>query len=459
MSVDVTFNTLPKVFLKKKVVFGSETKGKDLVLLGKLAERGVGQDVWLDVSTEHVIAIVGKRGSGKSYTLGVLAEALSSDNSQISSTETKRAVLLFDTLGIFWTSKYTPTPDMEQEDIRKQLSRLEEWRLPTKARVNVQVYIPAGFESLSTPKGTKKFFVDVSDMMPSDWAFLLGIDLFRDAMGILMNVAYVKVTTEGWIHEEMEKNMPPLPQYSIDDLTNCIIHDKELCSPTLGFDTRTRRALVSKLNSFMKYPVFAKNGTKMLDILRPDMLTILLLSNVPDDIRCVISSILFRKILSIRREISLLKKRVAVGELKKEQVGEEVPRVWLMIDEAQNISPSEARTISTPTLVKLVREGRNFGISLAVTTQQPTAIDKRIMAQVDTLIIHKLTVKQDLDSVLSNSKTLPPEKIYLASQELSYSALVRKLPVGYALISNSETPREFIARVRPRVSVHGGFEA
>jgi len=459
MSVDITFDAIPKVFLKKRVVFGSERKGKDLVFLGRLAERGIGQDVWFDVSNEHVVAIIGKRGSGKSYTLGVLAEALSSDNSQISSIETKRAVLLLDTLGIFWTSKYTPTPKMKHENIREQLSILKEWGLSTKARVNVQVFIPAGFETENAPEGTEKFYLDVSEMNPSDWAFLLGIDLFRDAMGILLNVAFVKVTAEGWTHDEMEKNFAPVPQYGIDDLTNCIIHDKELCSPTLGFDIRTRRALVSKLNSFMKYPVFAKTGTKMSEILKPNVLTVLLLSNVPDEIRCVISSVLFRKILSIRREVSLLKKRIAVGELKKEHVKEEIPRVWLMIDEAQNISPAEAATISSPTLVKLVREGRNFGISLAVTTQQPTALDQRIMAQVDTLIIHKLTVKRDLDSVLSNSKTQPPEKVYLASKELSYPTLIRKLPVGYAMISNSETSREFIARIRPRVSVHGGFEA
>jgi len=450
---------MPKVFVSKEIVFGSESIGKDSVFLGKIAERGIAQNVWLDASTEHVVAIVGKRGSGKSYTLGVLAESLSSENSQISSIAAERAVLLLDTLGIFWMSKYVPTPDMEQEDIKKQLFRLKAWNLSSDSQPNVQIFVPAGFESASAPKDAKKFYLDVSEMTPSDWAFLLGIDLFREAMGILLNVAYVKVTAEGWVDGELEKNMRLNPKYGIDDLTNCILRDRELCSESLGFDIRTRRALVSKLNSFTKYPVFAKIGTKMQDVLKKGVLTVLLLSDVADDIRCVISSVLFRKVLTIRREASLLKRRIAVGELKKEDVTEEIPHVWLMIDEAQNISPAEAATISSPTLVKLVREGRNFGISLAITTQQPTAIDQRIMAQVDTLIIHKLTVRRDIDSVLSNSKTLPPDKIYLASKELSYQNLVRKLPVGYALVSNSETPREFVVRVRPRVSVHGGFEA
>jgi len=459
MSKDVTFDVLPKVFVSKDLVFGSESKGKDCILLGRMGERGIAQNVWFDISTEHVVAVVGKRGSGKSYTLGVLAESISSENSQIASITSKRAVLLFDTLGIFWLSKYSPKPDMKQEDIKKQFLRLKEWGLSSDKPPKVEVFVPAGFESTGIPRGTKKFYLDVSEMTPSDWAFLLGVDLFRDAMGILLNVAYAKVTTEGWSNEELGREIPPNPHYNINNLTDCILHDKELCSETIGFDIRTRRALVSKLNSFTRYPVFAETGTKMHDILRPGVLTVLLLSDVPDYIRCVISSVLFRKVLSIRRKMSLLKRRLAVGELKEEYVKEEIPHVWLMIDEAQNISPAEAATISTPTLVKLVREGRNFGISLAITTQQPTAIDQRIMAQVDTLIIHKLSVRKDIDGVLSNSKTLPPDKIYLAGKELSYQNLVRKLPVGYALVSNTETPREFILHVRPRISIHGGFEA
>jgi len=48
---------------------------------------------------------------------------------------------------------------------------------------------------------------------------------------------------------------------------------------------------------------------------------------------------------------------------------------WLAIDEAQNILPSERRTSATDVIVKYVREGRNYGLSFVVATQQPTAID------------------------------------------------------------------------------------
>ena len=35
-------------------------------------------------------------------------------------------------------------------------------------------------------------------------------------------------------------------------------------------------------------------------------------------------------------------------------------------------------------LIRYVREGRNYGLSFMVATQQPTALDSRLLAQVDT---------------------------------------------------------------------------
>src|SRR5262245_21567638 len=73
------------------------------VLLGRLAELGPSKDVRLDLSREHVLSIVGKRGSGKSFTLGAFLEGLctSAQETAISATSKERAALLFDTLNIF----------------------------------------------------------------------------------------------------------------------------------------------------------------------------------------------------------------------------------------------------------------------------------------------------------------------------------------------------------------------
>src|SRR3954454_22369978 len=75
----------------------------DWVSLGRLAELGPSKDVRLDLSREHVVSIVGKRGSGKSFTLGSFLEGLCTTESTtpIGQLSKDRAALLFDTLNIF----------------------------------------------------------------------------------------------------------------------------------------------------------------------------------------------------------------------------------------------------------------------------------------------------------------------------------------------------------------------
>ena len=126
-------------------------------------------------------------------------------------------------------------------------------------------------------------------------------------------------------------------------------------------------------------------------------------------------------------------------------------------DEAQNILPSDKKTTAGEMLIRYVREGRNYGLSFMVATQQPTAIDNRLLSQVDTLIAHKLTVQSDIDYVRRNLKSNMPEEVVHAGRALGLDGLLRSLDVGQALVSNTESERSAILDIRPRISVHGGF--
>src|SRR5690242_21692157 len=56
------------------VIVGTEGAGTRL-LVGAAAEPGA-QHVWFNASKEFVALVIGKRGSGKSHTLGTMIEAL-----------------------------------------------------------------------------------------------------------------------------------------------------------------------------------------------------------------------------------------------------------------------------------------------------------------------------------------------------------------------------------------------
>ncbi len=98
------FTTKPRVFRTSPGYAGTPAfETKDWVYLGRLAEAGPLTDVRFDTDMAHVVALFGKRGSGKSYTLGTLLEGLCTRHTESSIAANPRhsALLLFDTLGVF----------------------------------------------------------------------------------------------------------------------------------------------------------------------------------------------------------------------------------------------------------------------------------------------------------------------------------------------------------------------
>jgi len=144
---------------------------------------------------------------------------------------------------------------------------------------------------------------------------------------------------------------------------------------------------------------------------------------------------------------------------KMQFIKNSIPKTWIVIDEAQNVIPSGRKTSASESLIKLVKEGRNFGLSFVVTTQQPRALDVNVLSQVETFIIHKLVSQTDIDYILDNLKCPFPSEIKDDYSILTPRDLIRDIGVGQAVISDTNTRRCFVMEVRPRVSVHGGFEA
>src|SRR3989344_3091386 len=86
-----------KKFGDKGVVF----LGKAFVKMGRTTS--LSNRIFVDVVRSHVILVAGKRGGGKSYSLGVLSEGMSNLPEEVSS---NIAVVIFDTMGIYWTMKH-----------------------------------------------------------------------------------------------------------------------------------------------------------------------------------------------------------------------------------------------------------------------------------------------------------------------------------------------------------------
>jgi len=457
------FTVRPRLCHTKEILVGSpDDIAKEWVFLGRLSEAGAITNVHFDLSSEHVISIFGKRGSGKSYTLGSILEGLCTveTNASISKINRTRGVVLFDTLGIFQWLDIPLNQDSSQELIKEQTAFQKGWGIKPEI-LDVQIWIPVGMRSDTTPKRHKEFSIKSSDFNASDWGYLFGLDIFQDRMGQLLNDAYIKTVIEGW-EDLNKKKYPPIQDYSIDNLIDCIKYDSELST---SYQPETKRAVIQQLSTYKRNPLFQDKGTSFVDLIKPGQLSVIVMNKMSDELRFVIMSALMRRIIQARIEASENEKRLRITpdlsekdkEILKEKLAKAIPPTWIVLDEAQNALPSERKTSSTDVLIKLVREGRNFGLSFMLTTQQPSAVDQRILAQVDTLIVHKLTVQGDIEYVKRNLKSNLPDEVKYANSTLSFESLLRVLDTGQALVSNTEANRSFIIDIRPRVSVHGGF--
>ena len=438
----------------------------DIIYVGKLDEIGPSRDVYFDFSSERVMAIVGKRGSGKSYTLGSILESFCvvDPSGKISKNSTPRAVLLFDTINIFWTLKLVlQESDLATPRMRQQFKLMKEWNIKP-SDVKVDVWVPSGYRTSVMQAFVKDFYLNVCDFDASDWGLLLNLDLIRDRMGQLLNEVYEKVVNDGYVAGGRE--VPPNKIYSIQDLIRCLEADDRIQK---DYHPETIRGVTQQLLYYDRLSVLKTEGTKVGDILKPGTVSVLMLSGLPDEFKMAVVSVLMKKLMAERSISSYAAKRKAIepkdrqdAPLLEKEFEKHVPKAVVAIDEAQNILPSERKTSASDVLVRFVREGRNIGLSLVITTQQPSAIDSRIMAQVDTLIIHKLAVQKDIQTVYENLKSSEPAEIADGHRKLTFPELIRSLEVGQALVSNTETTnnivRCFILRVRPRITAHGGFE-
>ncbi|MCL4688940.1 MAG: hypothetical protein KJ007_10235 [Burkholderiales bacterium] len=446
-----------------KVRIGS-TKGEAEVLAGRVAERGNQSEVIFDGSDNFVVFEVGKRGSGKSYGMGALLEGFATINgSRISKHRERRAIVLLDPLDIHWTA-ITPLSAEGPEGIKRQHKVLEKWDGLAPEPITVRVFIPAGYRLAFDPAAFREFRLPVSSLSAGDWALLLRTDLITDTRGRLIDEAYRKVTELGWLSKGSQEETKPKADYRLDDLIQCMEQDAEIDS---FYASETIRSVIQPLRSFARMPLFdSATGTPLTELAVEGVMSILCLQRLPDDLRTVLTTVVVRKLKEDRMMASQIKRRLALTrespetcERLREELVKHVPRTILAIDEAQILLPARANTTARQAIDSFVLEGRNFGLSLWLATQRPKgAVSDAAASQIDTFIVHRLSVSEDINAVCGLLQNAQPEKMRLNGREIDLPEMIRSLDVGQAIFSSasSSASRFVVGDVRPRNVAHGG---
>jgi len=409
-----------KAFGKKGLIY----LGKGYVTMGNYTSMS--NKIWLDVVRTHVILIAGKRGGGKSYSIGVIAEELSDLPPEV---RQNIAPIIFDTMGIFWTMKYKN---------EKELELLEEWGLKSK-NLPVSVWVPGGFFEEYEKRGIpadNKFALGASELDIEDWLSIFGLDMTSPISVIVQKTVSI-----------LSKRAP----YDLDDIIEQIRLDSES-------NDDNKRSAISLFEAAKSWKIFAKKGDKPTtidELIVAGTTTVLDLSIYSStsvfNVRALVIGLISKKLFDQRmlarkkEEMQAIKHNIDVSYEEKK----EMPLVWLFLDEAHEFLPMHDKTPATNALIQLLREGRQPGISMVLATQQPGVIHRDVMTQSDIIISHRLTNKDDLAALNSMMQTYLIEGITKSMNALPDLK-------GSAILLDDSSERLYPIRVRPRFTWHGG---
>ncbi len=408
-------------FSERSYVLGRREKTGDGVLtIGRYyaLDGSLGASVFLDVTRPHMVFICGKRGYGKSYSIGVLLEEIASLDEGI---RRQLAVVVLDTLGIFWSTRY-PSKDEKK--------KIEQWgRNPSGFPIRLLIPGRTTKDSSAREASGEQFSLSVMELSPLHWCQLFNVRL-TDPIGVALTKVVLQLRSSG-------------NRFSLQDIIAAVQQDEQT-------DVVVKTAVQNFFLMADSWGVFHKDGLSIAEIVRPGMVTVLDLS--------LLSSLLLKDVVVAVVSEKLFEERVKSRRIyEQKKMGfhldaEGIPLVWLAIDEAQVFLPAEKSTLSKAVLIEeWMRQGRQPGLSLLLATQRPSAVEPEVLSHCDLFLCHRLTAQEDIDAL---SRIRP---IYLHG-DIQESLKKIGVEKGVALLVDDTSESVHVVQLRPRLSWHGGAE-
>jgi len=368
-----------------------------------------GEDtVFLDLDKPHWIFVVGVKGSGKSYTLGVICEMLAERISQISVLKEPLSAVAMDNRGDFVTLG-SPNTEKEEVGILRKVYGAHPQGIGNISLLTVQKVFEEGY-------GDQPFKIRPSVLDFDDWRIVLGLEQSRRPkrwfMDFLKSLEIVRGKKEN---------------YSIQDLIDHFEEQEESVSQS---------AILARLRYLKGAGVFDENAPDLLELIRDRAVVIIYTIRCRRWVRILLSSLFLRRLKEYCEELEIKRKR-------GDQI-ERVPNIWLVFDEAHFLLPARGETPFLHELEETMRIARHWGISVILATQNPDDVQDKIIGLCDLFIIHKIT------SVTFINKLRARVERDLDSKQIG------RLQSGEATVLDRTGGRILDVSIRPRVSEHGG---
>jgi DNA helicase HerA-like ATPase len=406
---------------EKQYVLGRREKtGGGVLTIGRYyaLDGSLGAPVYLDALRPHVVFICGKRGYGKSYTIGVFLEEIASLEDDV---KQSLGVVVVDTLGIYWATRF-PTKEHPEN--------LHRWgRSPEGFAVRLFVPEHAVEGYAKNDIATERFSLRVAELSPLHWCQLFDVKT-TDPVGAVLTRAVLSL-------QSLSDN------FSIAEILTCIKQDQRTSDV----------AKIAVENFFLmaeSWGVFDTTGLLITDLVQSGTISVLDISHFQSPVlKDIVVSLVSEKIFEERVRARKLHEQKKMGFSVQEKG---IPLVWLAIDEAQLFVPDGKKTLSKEVLInEWMRQGRQPGLSLIMATQRPSAVEPEVLSHSDILICHRLTAQEDIDAL---SRIRPT---YMQG-DISESLKKIGSEKGVAFLVDDTSESVHVIKVRPRVSWHGGAE-
>ncbi|MAG16072.1 nucleotidyltransferase [Candidatus Woesearchaeota archaeon] len=397
--------------------------GKHYVKMGQTSS--LSNNVFMDVARSHVVFVTGKRGSGKSYSMMSMAEGMMTLPEEVTS---KLSVVMFDTMGIYWTMKY---------ENKKDESLLREWGFK-HSDINNKIYVPLGHFESAKEKGIPvdaAFSIKPSELSITDWCSTFNVEL-TSPIGALI----------GRVISNLKED------FDIDDIIAAIQSDDRT-------DHYTQASAENLFITAKSWGLFSKDGISFSELAVAGQITVIDVSGYASavnraSVRALVIGLISKKLFSERMEARKAEEYRDVKTFTRfvqseEPETKEVPLIWIMVDEAHEFLPRKGTTPASDALQTLLREGRQPGISLVLASQQPGQIHTDVMTQSDIVIAHHITAKIDVDALGNLMQTYMKTGLDKTLQDLPDVK-------GAAILFDDTNERLYPIRVRPRITWHGG---
>lgn len=405
-------------------------------IVGEGEESKLTNAVLMDVVKPHVVLVVGKRGTGKSYSGAVIAEEMALLPKEI---RENLSVLMIDTMGIFWSMK-SPNEkgrgilrDWKRPELRDDAASQQGKKILEPMGMPAKLFVPKAYVNSYKDSGVDvdcALTLPCGELSAADWIVTFGfISIDSHGIAIERAIKQCKLKYGG--------------KYDLPDIIKALEADKRT-------EPLVKEALINRFEAAQEWGLFEKEGTPISSLFQSGTVSVIDVSHYMRvsggwSVRSLLVGLLARRIFMERLASRKSEEfETMTGEKKKK-----IPMVWIMIDEAHQFVGNAETTAATDPLLTLIKEGREPGISVLLITQRPGRLHEDVLAQSDLIISHRLTSRADLEALRSIMQTYMLEDIH---------DYINTLPrnKGSAIILDDNSEKIFSVQIRPRLSWHAG---